>query len=216
MAEEPWSRYGMLLVLVTASVLVQGALPPSGAEEITVSVLLGLSLVLAFRIAGLARPLRVLAWGIAGAGVAVALVRAFTGTVGDGEARIVNACVVALGPPAVALGVLRKLRASGEVRLEAVTGVLSLYMLLGMLFAFVFGAIDRSGDGPVFAGGVTATVSHCVYFSFTTLTTVGYGDITARTDVGHTLAVFEALIGQIYLVTVVSLIVGNLTRRAVP
>jgi hypothetical protein len=56
-------------------------------------------------------------------------------------------------------------------------------------------------------------VSECLYFSFTTLTTVGYGDLTARTDLGHTLAVFEALIGQIYLVTVVSLIVGNLRRR---
>jgi len=44
------------------------------------------------------------------------------------------------------------------------------------------------------------------------LTTVGYGDLTARTDLGHTLAVFEALIGQIYLVTVVSLIVSNLGR----
>jgi hypothetical protein len=40
--------------------------------------------------------------------------------------------------------------------------------------------------------------------------TVGYGDFVARTDAGHTLAIFEALIGQIYLVTVVSLIVGNL------
>ena len=55
-------------------------------------------------------------------------------------------------------------------------------------------------------------MSQCLYFSFTTLTTVGYGDLTARTDLGHTLAVFEALIGQIYLVTVVSLIVSNLGR----
>jgi hypothetical protein len=100
------------------------------------------------------------------------------------------------------------------VRIEAVMGVLSLYILLGMLFAFVFGAIDRY-DSPFFSGGASATVSQCLYFSFTTLTTVGYGDLTARTDLGHTLSVFEALIGQIYLVTVVSLIVGNL-RRPLP
>jgi hypothetical protein len=55
-----------------------------------------------------------------------------------------------------------------------------------------------------------------VYFSFTTLTTAGFGDLTARTDLGHTLTVFEALIGQIYLVTVVSLIVSNLGRRGRP
>jgi hypothetical protein len=55
-------------------------------------------------------------------------------------------------------------------------------------------------------------VSHCLYFSFTTLATVGYGDFVARTDLGHTLAISEALIGQIYLVTVVSLIISNLRR----
>ena len=90
-------------------------------------------------------------------------------------------------------------------------GVLSFYMLLGMLFAFVYGAIDRFGL-QFFNGAVPATVSNCLYFSFTTLTTVGYGDLTARTNLGHTLATFEALIGQIYLVTVVSLIVSNLGR----
>jgi len=55
-----------------------------------------------------------------------------------------------------------------------------------------------------------ASVAHCLYFSLTTLATVGYGDFVARSDLGHTLAVSEALIGQIYLVTVVSLIVSNL------
>jgi hypothetical protein len=62
----------------------------------------------------------------------------------------------------------------------------------------------------VFAGGQPATVSNCLYFSFTTLTTVGYGDLATRSSLGHTLSVFEALLGQIYLVTVVSLIVSNL------
>ena len=124
-----------------------------------------------------------------------------------------NAALVALGPPAVALGVVRSLRASRQVRIEAVMGVLSLYMLLGMLFAFVFGAIDKLGGDPFFSGGASATVARCIYFSFTTLATVGYGDFTARSDLGHTLSVLEALIGQIYLVTVVSLIVSNLGRR---
>jgi hypothetical protein len=110
--------------------------------------------------------------------------------------------------------VMRNLRASREVRIESVMGVLSLYMLLGMLFAFVFGAIDKLGGDPFFAGDASATVSNCLYFSFTTLATVGYGDFTARSGLGHTLSVTEALIGQIYLVTVVSLIISNLGRRA--
>ena len=68
-------------------------------------------------------------------------------------------------------------------------------------------------EADVFADGHDASVAHCVYFSFSTLTTAGFGDFTARTNVGHTLTVFEALVGQIYLVTVVSLIVSNLGRR---
>jgi hypothetical protein len=125
-----------------------------------------------------------------------------------------NAALVALGPPAVAIGVVRDLRSSGQVRMEAVMGVLALYMLIGMFFGFVYGAVDRV-DAPFFAEGEPATVARCLYFSFTTLATVGFGDVVARTDLGHTLSVFEALIGQIYLVTVVSLIVSNLGRPAV-
>jgi hypothetical protein len=79
-----------------------------------------------------------------------------------------------------------------------------------MAFAFTYGAIDRLGGHPFFTGDQTATTSHCLYFSFATLTTMGFGDFVARADLGHTLAVLEALIGQIYLVTVVSLIVSNL------
>jgi Ion channel len=112
------------------------------------------------------------------------------------------------------VGVLRSLRASQAVEVQAVMGVLALFMLIGMFFASVYGAIDRLGGDPFFADGTPATVSNCLYYSFTTLTTVGYGDLTARTDLGHTLSIFEALFGQIYLVTVVALIVSNLGRRA--
>jgi hypothetical protein len=181
---------------------------------VLVAGLIGISLLLAIWAAGLPTRLFVLAAVLATALIAMSIVRAATGDIGDGALRAMNALLVALGPPVVAVGVVRSLRTSREVRIEAVMGVLSLYILLGMLFAFVFGAIDRY-DSPFFSGGASATVSQCLYFSFTTLTTVGYGDLTARTDLGHTLSVFEALIGQIYLVTVVSLIVGNL-RRPLP
>ena len=110
------------------------------------------------------------------------------------------------------MGVVRSLRTRQAVTLEAVFGVLSVYLLLGMFFAFTYGSIDRLGEGSFFAGGQAATVSHCIYYSFTTLTTVGYGDLTASSNLGHTLSVFEALLGQIYLVTIVALIVANLGR----
>jgi hypothetical protein len=212
--DDQWPRYGLLLTAVVASVAVQGAVKPSPVQQVVVLVLLGGCLLLAFRVARLPGPLLAAAGVLAVAGVAVSVADAAAGDVGGGGARLMSALVVACGPPAVALGLVRSLRASQAVRVEAVMGVLALYMLLGMLFAFVFGAIDRFTGEPFFADGTEATVPKCLYYSFITLTTVGYGDLTARTDLGHTLSIFEALIGQIYLVTVVSLIVSNLAPRA--
>jgi Ion channel len=210
--EDPWPSYGLLLTSVTASVAVEGAVPPSGAQGVVVNMLLGASLILAFHIARTSRMLVALAYAVALGAVIVAVVSAATGAIGEGTGRLVTAAVAAFGPPAVAVGVIRSLQKSGRVQVQAVSGVLALYMLLGMLFAFLYAAIDRLGGAPFFANGAAVTASRCLYFSFTTLTTVGYGDFTARTNLGHTLAIFEALIGQIYLVTVVSLIVGNLGR----
>jgi hypothetical protein len=205
-----------LLASLVASVAVQGALAPSSAQRVVVSVLLGANLLLAVMVADVVPSVRRLAIAIAVTGVALNVLRASAGVLGEGEMRAMNALVVLLGPPLIALGVLRNLRASRAVRLEAVSGVLSLYIMIGLFFAFVYGAIDEIGDEPFFAGGAPATVANCVYFSFVTLATVGYGDLTAAGDLGHTLCVFEALIGQIYLVTVVSLIVSNLGRRETP
>jgi hypothetical protein len=209
-------RYGLLLIATVLSVAVQGTIDPSAVQQVVVTALAGASLLLAFRAANLAPRLIRIAAALAIAALVVAVVRATAGGIGDGAARSMNAALVALGPPAVAVGVIRDLRATGTVRIEAVFGVLSLYMLIGMTFGFIYGAIDQFGGDPFFADGRTATVSHCLYFSLTTLATVGYGDFVARTDVGHTLAVSEALMGQIYLVTVVSLIVSNLGRPARP
>jgi hypothetical protein len=113
----------------------------------------------------------------------------------------------------VVLGVQRGFRAHRAVTIEAVLGALCLFMFVGLFFGFVFGAVDKLGGDPFFAGGIAATTPRLVYFSFTTLTTVGYGDLTARADIGHIISASEALIGQIYLVTVVALIVGNLAPR---
>jgi hypothetical protein len=209
-------RYGLLLATVFVAVGVQGIVSPTGVQQVLVAALSGASLLLALLAANLGGRLLVPAAVAAAVVLALSVLSAIGGGVGEGVAGLMNAALVAFGPPAVAVGVIRDLRATGHVRLQAVMGVLALYMLLGMLFAFVYGAIDRLGGDPFFANGDAATTSRCLYFSFTTLTTVGYGDFVARTDLGHTLAIFEALIGQIYLVTVVSVLVSNLGRPARP
>lgn len=206
--------FGLLLIATFLSLGVQGIADPSGLQQVTVTVLAAASLLLAFRAADLPRNAMIAAAAFAFVSLTLTVVHATGGGIGEGATRAMNAALVAFAPPAVVVGIVRELRASQQVRLPAVMGVLSLYMLLGMFFAFTYGAIDRIGDPAFFTNGEAATVSNCLYFSFTTLTTTGFGDITAATDLGHTLSVFEALIGQIYLVTVVSLIVSNLGRPA--
>jgi Ion channel len=206
----------VLLGAIVVAFAIQGIAEPSEREQVLTSVLLGFTLLLAFFAADMKpRYIRLSAVVVAGL-IALSVVEASSGNVDSGATRVTNALLVVLAPPAVIAGVVRSLRARQAVTLEAVFGVLCVYILVGMFFASVYGSIDHLGGGPFFASGESATVAHCMYFSFTSLTTVGFGDFTARTNLGHTLSVSEALLGQIYLVTVVSLIVANLGRSRSP
>jgi Ion channel len=210
-ARERRERFGLVLCGLVIAFAVQGVAEPSAWEQVVVSALLATTLLLSFWAANV-RP-RVMRWAlvIAGLMVAVSVVGAAIGHVDSAAARLSNLLLVTLSPPALVVGIVRSLRERNQVTVEAVFGVLCLYILLGMFFAFVYGAIGRL-TGSFFAQEQSVTVAHCLYFSFTTLTTVGYGDLTAASNLGHTLSVTEALAGQIYLVTVVSVIVGNLAR----
>jgi hypothetical protein len=213
-SSEGRQRFGLVLVFITASFVVEGTISKSGWYQAIVTALLGATLLLAFW-AGDMPPHRLRrVCAVVAVGVGAAIVTVVTGDhTAEGFGRLANAALVALAPPAIAVGVVRSLRKHGAVTVEAVLGGLCLYLLAGMFFAFVYGAVNNLGGDPFFAGGVEATPARCVYFSFATLTTVGYGDLTARSNLGHTLAVMEALLGQLYLVTVVSVGVANLVPR---
>lgn len=109
-------------------------------------------------------------------------------------------------------GVGHLIREQG-VTLQAVAGALAIYMLVGLTFALLIGFIAYVGPA-YFAQGDPQPLSQQAYFSFTTMTTTGYGDLTPATRVGRAMSVLEMLIGQIYLVTVIGLLVGNLNRRS--
>ena len=108
----------------------------------------------------------------------------------------------------VAYGVTRQ----EEVNTASVCGAVAIYLLIGMMFVFAYGAM-QAFDPPFFVQGVAGTRSLLLYFSFITMTTVGYGDYTAASQIGKTFAVIEALTGQLYLVTVVAVLVSGFGRR---
>lgn len=106
----------------------------------------------------------------------------------------------------IALGAIEQ----GEVNSKSVAGAICVYVLLGMIFMHVFGVMAVLGHGPFFAQGTDGTRALRLYFSYTTLATLGYGDYTPAGNLGHALAVLEALLGQLYLVTVVAVVVSRL------
>jgi hypothetical protein len=211
-AQRQRERYGMLLIAILAAFAVQGIANPGPWEQVFVSALLGVTLLLALWAAESKPRVMRPALAVAVLVLIFSILEAANGTVDGAAPRLANLLLILLAPGAIVVGVVRSLRARGSVTLQAVFGVLCLYLLAGMAFALVYGAIATI-TGSFFANGVTATGARCLYFSFTTLTTVGYGDLTAKTNLGHTLSVTEALLGQIYLVTIVSVIVSNLRPR---
>ncbi len=110
-------------------------------------------------------------------------------------------------------GIVRLIRERG-VTVQAVAGALTTYLLIGLEFALVARVIVSIGPHQYFEQVTNAAVTQSqeIYFSFTTLTTTGYGDLTPLLSIGRALSVLEMLVGQIYLVTVIGLLVGNLRR----
>jgi hypothetical protein len=107
--------------------------------------------------------------------------------------------------------IIRRIRSHARIDTETIAASLCIYLLAGIFFAYVYRVIDAI-DGQFFVQKVGTAAVDFVYFSFVTMTTLGYGDLTPRTSLGRMLAISEALLGQIYLVAVVALLVGNLGR----
>lgn len=144
-------------------------------------------------------------FGVVGSATAIAGTDQF----GTSSAALVALLYLVLTPLAIVSGLRKHFREEGGITMASMFGVLCLYLLIGLMFATAFAAIHEISNNDVFTTPVNQTDDY-LYFSYTTLTTVGYGDLVAATELGRALAITEALIGQIYLVTVVAVIVGNL------
>jgi hypothetical protein len=112
--------------------------------------------------------------------------------------------------------IVRRVVTHARIDIQTVGASLCIYLLAGVFFAYVYQLMDLIGDGPFFAQKAAASSVDFVYFSFVTLTTLGYGDLTPAQSMGKMLAISEALLGQLYLVSVVALLVANLGRDRRP
>jgi Ion channel len=206
-------RYGVVLALVFALLLFI-ILAPSGTWSRAVGLAIETAaLVVAIATARERRAVRRRRALAAGGAAAVAVLGVAAGVV-PGSVVVALAGLVAFAIPfALGGGLLRMVSEQG-VTLQAIAGSLAIYLLIGLLFSWIIGLVTRIDPGPYFAQGTNGSDGQRVYFSFTVLTTTGFGDLSAANSVGRALAVIEMLVGQIYLVTVLGIVVANFRGRS--
>jgi hypothetical protein len=203
-------RFGLVLVLLLATFMVAATSASGPWEQIITVCLQGVTLIAALVASGVPKRLRHAAFFVVGASVAAAFVALpWNGRGPASSAGFLSTVLVAGAPVAIVWSVLRR----RVIDVQTVLAALCVYVLIGMFFAFLFTGIGNAASQPFFVQNAHPTSADFQYFSFITLTTTGYGDLTAAGNLGRALAVLEALFGQIYLVTVVALLVSNLGRR---
>jgi hypothetical protein len=201
--------FGFVFLLVVGLFLITAALPDTSWARGVIVLVECVLLATAMWTSGVWQNRRAAAALIA-LGATAAILQIFFG--GENPSGVVAIFEVALLlATAVVIGVA--VVDQHEVNAQSVLGALSIYVLLGMFFVFVYSAAAMLGSGPFFAQGTDGTLTTRLYFSYVTLATLGYGDYTAADDFGRTVSVIEAMIGQVYLVTVVALLVSQLSRR---
>jgi prepilin signal peptidase PulO-like enzyme (type II secretory pathway) len=126
--------------------------------------------------------------------------------------RTADTIVLTVLVVAVPVAIIFALRDERTVSMQTVFGAISIYLVIGVVYALLMTLAGRFSSEAYFAQGGDGSLSQRVYFSYVTLATLGYGDLTPATGLGRLLAVSETIIGNLYLVTAVSLVVSRVGR----
>jgi heme A synthase len=199
-------RFGLLLAMLVTVYVLSAFVSATWVRIVQVFLFLAVAL-LAVRNSRVRRRAALLALAATVAGSATALILVITVKSGPGAG--VGYLLMALGLTFAAVLVMYRVLAwRQDVTLESIFGAISVYMIIGLMFALFYAAINEFTKGAFFVDGEPANVKTFQYFSFTTLTTLGYGDFTAAGSGGRAVAVMEALFGQVFLATLVARLVA--------
>jgi hypothetical protein len=218
--ESRWlDRFGSVLLLSTISVVGLALVDISGPQEtvtrparelgpLTAAVIVGVTLLIAMRASGVhprrQRLLDIIV-GLTIAGYAVSVFADLTLGIATEQRNGLSGAIAMLSVAAPVIVVLRLLR-HRTITSATLFGAIAAYLMLAVAYFFVFLTVSQ-WQGTYFTSPDQPSSSF-MYFSLTTITTVGYGDLTAQTHLGRLLATSEAVVGQVYLVTFVAMIVG--------
>jgi uncharacterized membrane protein len=205
--------YGLLLVLLIALYIVMAATPHASLwGHWVISMMLGGVMLLTLHTSHVRS--RGLHLGIAIVAIVetVNLFQAiFNERTGFGSSFLMYLLVLAA--PIV---ILNRILRHDTVSLETILGAICIYVLIAIAFSGLYGWVNEVEPTGFFAQKIQPENIDFLYFSFVTITTVGYGDLTAGTSTGRVLVTFEAMMGQIFLVTLVARLVGMYGSRMVP
>lgn len=205
--------YGLVLLLIAITYAVAASVTGSARAW-------GASLVLviqvatvwfALRTSGAHRIVRLFADVVLAVAVAIAIGAAVL-TDGNDPSLVVLLCSSLLYFIAP-LSIMRDLIARPTVDAETFLGAISAYLLVGMFFAFFFLVLADLQGSPFFTSAGHTTGSQTLFFSFTTLTTTGYGNYVPAESLGQSVAVLEMLIGQIFLATAIAKVITSWTPK---
>jgi Ion channel len=203
-------RFSIVLVLLISTVLFSISAPNEPWAWLATTVVLAVSLMVAMIASGAQTKVVLAGLALAGIGLGASIIVTLTQLEGDARRYL---SLTSLLLTLLAMGAIaRRLTLHAEVSVLTILGAVCFYVLLGLGFAFGFECVGEFGSQPFFTSQGAGTRSDYVYFSLSTMATVGYGDLTAQGGLGRALAVVEGLFGQIYLVTAVAALVGNLGR----
>jgi hypothetical protein len=207
-------RYGLLLVTLIAAYLLSAVSHSrwGGVLHVAFVTVIGL---LALRNTRLSpRHIRLAAAGAVVTGIAAGVCAASGNKAAEGAEDIWSGLMLLL----TVLIIVDRVVRLDRVTEQSIYAALSAYLLIGLMYSAFFAAMDLLIPGPFFADGQPANSQTLQYFSFTTLTTLGYGDFTAAGSLGRAVAVLEAVTGQVFLATLVARLVSayGTVRRPPP
>jgi hypothetical protein len=199
-------RYGLLLLILLATYLLSAFRHEEWIAALDL-VLFTIAGLLALRNSAVrSRFARlVISAGLILSGVMVVISASFSSDVARGLAYVWTGLLLLV----TVILLLRQILLMSEVTIQSIYGAVSAYLIIGLMFAAFYAAIYYLHDRNFFSYHEHANASTFQYFSFTTLTTLGYGDFTAADSGGRAVAVIEAMSGQIFLATLVARLVST-------
>lgn len=202
--------YAIVLMLVVVTYIVSVSITEERATSIVLTVQLA-TVWFALRISHARPGIRLVANIVLVLAAIVAVVSFFVNNEGD-QLGVISAvcCLLYFIAP---FSIVRHLVLRPKVDTETLLGAVAAYLLIGMFFAFAYRAASEFGSVPFFGADGKGSLSQDLFFSFVTMTTVGYGNLVPAANPGQTLAVLEAVIGQLFLVVAVGKIISSVTLR---